>query len=246
VNELSEAALRYGAALGLNDAAALTVRLYGYHRWPLSPKLVMSLPGQHELRQCVLKEGPAELTRHWRSQRHETRGGWLSWVRRDELARFPAIAHKLYVSPDPTSVRDALRELVPELTLSRCVRFKVGATPAFLARPDKLVAYFSDREAALEVAEALKSRIDGLAAHGVPFSCPVDPAGVLSWGVDPPHVPGELRSWRTWLCAEIAEAMTSCGPGDRLAAARRRLAMLGIDPDSWEPRPELWRDDGPG
>ncbi len=240
---LSHAALGYGAALELESTAALTARLYGFNRWALSPKLLMSLPGQHELREFVLKEGPAELTRHWRSQRQEKRGGWLMWVRRDGAWRFPGVAHKLYLSSAPTSIRDALRELVPVLTESSCFLFKVGATPADLARPDKLVAYFGDRDETLRVAEAVRSRIVGLPAQGVPFACPVDPEGLLSWGVDPAHEPGEPRSWRTWLCGELAEAMTQCGERDRINAARERLAILGIDPDRFEPPPGLWESD---
>jgi hypothetical protein len=205
---------------------ALTARLYGFHRWPLSPRLVMSLPGQRELREFVLKEGPAELTRHWRSQRHEKHAGWLTWIRRDGSGGVPEVAYKLYVSPRPTSVRDALRELVPELTRSRCFRFKV--------------AYFSSRAETLRVADVVRERIGGMAAHGVPFTCPVDPAGILSWGVDPPHNPPGQGSWRTWLCSELAQAMTECVSGDRVAAARERLATLGIDPDRWEPPPGLW------
>jgi hypothetical protein len=152
----------------------------------------------------------------------------------------PAVVHKLYLSSAPTSIREALREFVPVLTQSRCVLFKVGATPADLARPDKLVAYFDDRAETLRVAEAVRERTGGIPAQGVPFACPVDPEGLLSWGVDPPHEPGEPRSWRTWLCSELAEAMTGCGGGDRVAAAHDRLLTLGIDRDRWEAPPGLW------
>ena len=117
------------------------------------------------------------------------------WVRRDGSWRIPRVAHKLYLSSAPTSIRDALREFVPVLTQSRCVLFKVGATPADLARPDKLVAYFEDRAETLRVAEAVQARTGGIPAQGVPFTCPVDPESLLSWGVDPPHEPGEPRSW---------------------------------------------------
>lgn len=225
----------------MSDAVALAVRLYGFNCWPLSPKLVMSLPGQRELRDFVLKEGPAELIRHWRSQRHQSRPGWLSWVRRERPRGLSEITYKLYVSPTPTSVRDVLREFVPELTESSCIRFKVGATPGYLARPDKLVAYFSDREETLRVAEAVSRRVEGIPAQGVPFSAPVNANRLLSWGVDPPHDPEHLISWRTWLCSEIAQAMATCGSGDRVAAAHDRLSALGVDPVFWEPSPNLWR-----
>jgi HopA1 effector protein family len=221
------------------ESAALTARLYGFNRWPLSPKLMMSLPGQRELREFVLKEGPAELTQHWRSQRYKSRPGWLSWVRREWPRGLPEITYKLYVSPAPTSVCDVLRGLVPELTESRCIRFKVGATPADLARPDKLVAYFGDREEALRVADVLRKRLDGVPAHGVPLSVPFNSNRLLSWGIDPPYKPERPTSWRMWLCSEIAQAMTASQSGGRVAAANSRLAAIGIDPDSWEPSSEF-------
>lgn len=240
LEQVSAAALRYGAALELDDPRPLALRLYGFNRQPLSPRLVMSLPGQHVLREFVLKEGPPELTRDWRSRRRDTRGGWLGWIRRDEPGRAPTIAYKLFVSPAPTSVREALRVLVPELTRSRCFHFKVGATPADLARPDKIVAYFDDRAETLRVAERVRAGIAGLPAHGVPFSCPVDDSGLLSWGVDPPHDDDEATSWRARLCSEMAAAMTAAAVEDRVVAARERVAALGVDPDRFEPSPGVW------
>jgi hypothetical protein len=244
LEQVSAAALRYGAALEIDDPLALAMRLYGFNRHALSPRLVMSLPGPHELREFVLKEGPPELTSDWRSRRRDTRGGWLGWIRRDEPGRAPAVAYKLFVSPAPTAVREALSALVPELTRSRCFHFKVGATPADLARPDKIVAYFDDRAETLRVAELVRTHIDGLPAHGVPFSCPIDDGGLLSWGVDPPHGDDEATSWRARLCSEMAAAMTAAAPDDRVAAARERVVALGIDPDRFEPSPGIWRDRG--
>lgn len=205
----------------------------------------MSLPGERQLREFVLKEGPSELTRYWRSQRHEKRAGWLSWIRRDGTTRVARITHKLYVSPVPTAVREALRVVVPELTQSECFHFKVGATPAELARPDKLVAYFHDREETLRVAARIAVRLHALPAHGVPFSCAIDGRTLLSWGVDPPHRPEARVSWRKWLCAELAHAITQDASGNGVAAARSRLEALGVDPESWEPVPGLWERHGP-
>jgi hypothetical protein len=235
--------LRYGAALEMGDRDALTVRLYAFHRWPLAPKLVMALPPATELREFVLKEGPSELIRHWRSQRHDKHPGWLSWIRRDRPTRLPRVIYKLYVSPPPTLIRETLRELVPELTESRCLHFKVGATPAGLTRPDKLVAYFPSRAEVLRVGRAAKARLAGMNAHGVPFSCPIAQAGTVSWAIDPPHGNGRM-SWRTWICGELAQAMTTAPASERLDAAYRRLTQLGIDSDRWKPSRRLWQTHG--
>jgi hypothetical protein len=155
------------------------------------------------------------------------------------------VTYKLYVSPPPTLVREILRELVLQLTQSWCLGFKVAATPADLARPDKLVAYFDEREETLRAADLIRERVRGIPAHGVPFSVPIDPAGLLSWGLDPPFDAVEPTSWRLWLCSELAQAMTDCLPGDRVSSARGRLTTLGIDPDRWELSPNLSDGNGP-
>jgi hypothetical protein len=247
---LSDAALRYGAALELRDAEELSVRLYGFHRYPLSPRLVATLPGAHQLRQFVLREGPAELTEYWRSQRYEGRAGWLHWIRRGSRDTVRHVTHKLYVSPPPTLIREAMRELVPLLTQSECLRFKIAATPSYLARPDKLVAYFDGPAETLRVGELLVDLLRGMPVHGVPFSCSVnpsnaapDPTGPVSWGVDPPSTEEHPMSWRLWLCSEIAEAMIASEREARVAAARVRIESWGIDTTSWRPPPGLWQSD---
>jgi hypothetical protein len=246
LTELSDAALHYGAVFELDDAEILGARLYGFHRYPLSPKLVRLLPGSDQLRQFVLREAPPELTRYWRSQRYEGRAGWLYWARRGAPDLVRRITPKLYVSPPPTMIREALRELVPVLTQSSCLRFKVAATPSYLARTDKLVAYFDDRAEMLQLGEVLMDRLQGIPVHGVPFSSPVfasassENIGLVSWGVDPPSAGDRQASWRSWLCREIALAMTSSEPNARLAAARTRVQSLGIDVASWAAPPHFW------
>jgi hypothetical protein len=245
LQDLSEAALQYGAALRLDNPEPLAGRLYGFHRYPLSPRLAMALPNASELREFVLKQGPRELTEFWRSQRYEAREGWLQWTRRDERSASPTVSYKLYVSPPPASVRDVLRELVPLVTESGSFRFKVGANPLYLVRPDKLIVYFGDWVEAIEAGRHLADRLHGMPVHGVPLTCPVDQDGLVSWGVDPPASTGaEPRSWRAWLCSELARAMTGADPNDRVAAAHERLDTLGIDATSWTPPPDLWRGNG--
>ena len=148
----------------------------------------------------------------------------------------------MYISPAPTSVRDVIPIMIPELVGSTCFQFKIAATPINLARSDKAVAYFADRDGMLEVAARLRKLLDGVPAHGVPFTCLVDAAGLLSWGVDPPPDSGKRVSWRSWICSELSQAMTEGHSGDRITAARARVAGAGIDPNSWEPRPDLWKE----
>ncbi|MFC6148976.1 MULTISPECIES: hypothetical protein [Mumia] len=223
----------------------LTVRLYGFNRLPLSPKIRAAVPGERDLRGFVLAGTPG-LSEHWRSRRLERRAGWLSWIRRDGTSRTPTVAHKLYISPMPEAVGDAVRVLTPLVTDSPCVAFKLGATPSFLARPDKLVAYFRGRNEMLDVARLAAERLDGIPAHGVPFTFPLDSAGLVSSGVDPPYDADRLTSWRLWLCTELARAILAADGGDALAAARSRLVALGIDPDTWQAPLDPWGTHGPG
>lgn len=239
---LSDRGLRYGAALGLQRRDVLTARLYGFNRLPLAPKVRATVPGEHDLRRVVLASTPG-LSERWRSRRIERRGGWLSWVRRDGTSRTPEVAHKLYVSPRPEAVGDVVRTLTPLLSDSDCLVFKLGATPSFLVRPDKLVAYFDGRDEMLRVARAAVPALAGVPAQGVPFTFPVDADGLVSTGVDPPYDSEVLTSWRLWLCGALAAVMV--GADDPVAAARSRLTELGIDPDSWLEPPELWSADGP-
>ena len=242
---LTDRALHYGAALKLDDPMVLTTRLYGFNRLPLAPKLLASLPQERHLREFVLSGAPA-LTGQWRSRRFEQRSGWLSWIRRDGSSRSPSIAHKLYISPLPEAILDTLRTVAPLLTESDCVAFKLGVTPSFLARPDKLVAYFADREAMLGVAHEATLRLGGVPAHGAPFTFPVDADSLVSYGFDPPHGPDELTSWRIWLCSELAQAMVDAGPEDGVSAAQARLIALGIDPLTWQAPENFWEQHGSG
>jgi hypothetical protein len=202
--------------------------------------LVRVLPGPFDLRDFVLRVAPPELSRHWRSRRYEGRAGWLHWSRREAPEGRREVAYKVYVNPRPENVKDAVGELVPVLTESGCERFKVGATPGYLARPDKLVAYFPERAEALQVAEQVGARLQGVPSHPVPFTCWLDPAGLVSWGKDPPSSDEQPMSWRSWLCGQIAEAMTGSSPFTRVAAALGRVRRLGIDPASWAPPLGLW------
>jgi len=133
-------------------------------------------------------------------------------------------------------------------------QWKIGADLAGLLRPDKIVAYFPDFDALARAAQILCERLDGLPAHGVPFTAEIGGGGLLSWGMDPPRdeaLPWSgPESWRIWLANRLARALldaraqtgtveTDPAPLNPPLAPWRfaveRLRLEGVDTDSWTP-----------
>ncbi len=245
--ELSQSALEHCAALGIRDSAALGRRLYGYGRFPASPRLRRAFPTPESVGDHLLHGNEAVrgcLISGWRRRRFTGEDpGWAMWTRPRGDPRDAAATHKLYVSPVLDAVRPAFHVTMPILTESEALGFKVGAELPYLVRPDKLIFYFADKAELLRVASLLKPRLARFEPHGVPFTCDTASGGVLSWGLDPPGRTDQ--SWRSWLAMQLAGAMTCAEPGGTVDAALARADELGIDPVSWEPRDLDWERDGP-
>ena len=133
----------------------------------------------------------------------------------------------------------------------RDVDFKIGPDAAGLLRPDKMVAYFGRREELEEIADSLRARLAGCAAHGVPFTAALDGEGLLSWGVDPPDSARALswlgrESWRLWLATKLGAALafakseSSRGTTEPWRFAVERVRRLGVDVERWTPTDALW------
>jgi hypothetical protein len=141
-------------------------------------------------------------------------------------------------------MRPAFHAALPVITSSEAVGFKIGADLSYLARPDKIVVYFCSHEETLRVGRLLEPMLVDCPAHGVPFTCPIDGSGLVSWGMDPPDDVARQESWRLWLAQRLAEAMTEAPIDDQVDAALTHAESLGIDPTSWDPRGVVWRPDG--
>jgi hypothetical protein len=109
------------------------------------------------------------------------------------------------------------------------------------------VAYFDGFERLAAAGERLRARLDGVAAHGVPFSAEISQDGLLSWGADPPdhaQTPGMQggESWRLWVCTRLAAALVSARGGSEAAEyALERIRLEGVDPATWAPSQGIWR-----
>jgi len=242
---LSEAALRYAAALRLGDVHALAPRIYGYNRMPLTPEWAERAPDARG----VLRFLAVTDARGWRVTAPSD-GGWLQWDRggtRPTSRPTRAPTHKLYVSPLPGALPDAFARMLAALERAPVTRFKIGGNAAGLLRPDKLVLYFDDPAALADVADALAAALAGIPAQGVPFTAPIDEEGLLSWGMDPPPESRPLswlpsESWRSWLARELASALlaTDDAPAP-VQPALERLRRRGVDIERWVPLSNLWR-----
>ena len=256
LGRLADAALRHAAALGDDDVEAITTELYSYGRLPLTARWARRLPDRAATL-AHLGAAPggalhAALADGWRQAPDTEAGGWIAWTRTRGAARSMrgAPTHKLYVSPLPAALPEAVAALVDVLGRQDRARFKVGADAAGVLRPDKLVAYFEEVEALHAAADLLAERLDGMPAHGVPFTAEIAGDGLLSWGMDPPREARVLawqgyESWRLWLVRRLAAALAAAArdadAADPAVWARERLRWDGVDVDRWTPSAALWR-----
>jgi hypothetical protein len=243
---LSYDALRYGQALALTDAPRLGMKLYTYHSLPATPRWTRLLGSpQHARTFLGLGAGGRHLgitRRLWREL--EASPGWIHLQERTRSDARRADTYKLYLSPLPEDLAALLGEIAQVLATGGATQFKVGSSMAGLLRPDKLVAYFPDKETLLRTAEVLKGRLSGAGAQGVPFTAQIDDRGLISWGSDPPaRIAAGRDSWRTWVVYRLAMAMvTATKQGSNPVAPWRfalaRIALDGVDTRTFAPTGE--------
>jgi hypothetical protein len=171
----------------------------------------------------------------------------MSWVARNTVDRASGTdgTYKLYVSPAPHAVRQVFPDVLAAVTAHRPFACKVGHGLHGLLRPDKMVVYFARRDDLHGAAGALTAALGGVRAHGVPFSSPITPDGLLSWGIDPPDDVGMVsvlrsESWRERLTNQIAAALVAAPPPTGgvdavVSFVLRRLEAHGIDVGTWGP-----------
>lgn len=229
--ELSMRAIRTVAALPTTDPGLIARRLYGYGAAPFGRDAELSFgPGDNPL--SVLGLGPGGSVRERLAQPYEasTHPGWISFSRAGRLAD-EAPDCKLYVSPRPEALADAFPRIAAVFADLDVASFKVGRGAAGLLRPDKIVAYFDDRDHLGAVAAALSQTLRGTPAQGAPFTAEIAGDGLLSWGRDPrPVAGGPPQSWRSWITARLADAILAVRRPDRDPApdVAAQLAAQGV------------------
>ncbi len=249
----SIAAVKHGQRLAMRDPEMLAARLYFYQRLPVTASWAALWPDSSTVMEFlgVARGGPFRRDLHsqfaWSSP--GSRPGEVQWLyahRRHRPAR-PRDANgcKLYVSPAPEHIRQAFAEVVALLPASGASSFKIGPNAHGLLRPDKLIVYFDRHDDLLAFTEALLPRLARLSAHGVPFTAPIDEAGLLSWGIDPPRPETKVGSyvddsWRIWICNRLALALIAAMDDVEMEPWRYALTKLwlsGVDTQTWTRRP---------
>ncbi len=252
IGALSMAALRYGQELGPLEESLVAMRMYLYGRLPVSPALRERWPDEDAVAAWLgIDRGGgarAALVEGW-SEVPEPEDGpayWRSWWPRGSGSRHGS-NFKLYVSPGLDGLPDALAAVAETLRGAPGLSgFKIGRDVGGICRPDKLVVYFDRLDDLHGAATALGERLDGCPPHGVPFTAAIDRDGLLSWGSDPPRTPGgePAGSWRLWIAERLAEFLARArregGALEPWRFALERLALAGVDADTWAPRSGIW------
>jgi hypothetical protein len=258
---LSLAALRYAAALDVDDAHRLSARLYRYNSDPLSPRRRRELPDAEAVASHLgLNRGPLAtvLDRSWVPVAPSgDAADWRVWRPRrlrasgrgadPRGAGSARVVYKLYLSPAWQAMREAFAAAIGALGESRPFQIKMGRSLSGLLRPDKFVAYFSSFEDLGEAAERLRATLHGCAAQGVPFTGGIGEDALLSWGLDPPtreQAPWhERESWRLWVTHRLASALLSARGvenADPVRFALDRLSLEGFDAHTFTPSHRIW------
>ena len=259
IARLSVQALQYAQALQIDDSATLSSRLYFYNRQPVTPYWLRRFPSQDAVMEYLdLKHHntPAHLLeRGWHfSPPPAGRSEWLVWKRSSEspFGEAPGATYKLYVSAHCRFLSDVFERVSHALAESDAIAFKMGANAYNLLRPDKMVIYFHSSDPLRRFAHSLDPALDGIPAHGVPFTAQIGRSSILSWGVDPPVRQDVLslqdtESWRSWVTNRLAAALlTAAATADRAVEpwefALQRLKLDGVDIATWTPEDTGWDD----
>lgn len=185
---LSAAALEFASSCGLGDVYATARRLYRFNNIPAGDHWRSRLDDVQAARRFLGLEGAVSWANAFHA-RIDDHAHWWYWTRNTGTRPRDGRTFKLYVSSLPSDLPDVLHTVGHSLIRSEAFAFKVGHDATGVLRSDKLVIYFSSRDAMEASARSLTQVLAGVSAHGVPFTCQLDPAGLISAGVDPPSPP---------------------------------------------------------
>jgi hypothetical protein len=248
LGRLSSEAVRHAVRLDVREVLPLAAQLYFFGRAPVTPRWHRRLSNRDAVQSFLGLRGAA--TAAWRCSAKSPGGdAWLHWAARTEQQPVRPLPYKLYISPTLAAMPAVVAEVLEVFADNGVRHFKVGASAAGLARPDKFVAYFPTFPPLEQVAQQLAARVSGLPVHGVPFTAALTEDGMLSWGLDPPDVPdgdfAERASWRSWIALRLAAGIIDArGAAQPWRHAFERLRAAGVDTATWTPtdryRVQLW------
>lgn len=243
LSQLSYAAIKYGQELTNIDPATLSFKLYFYNRLPATRAWCQRLPDQtavlHYLNILPGQKNDTSIREFWTLAKGND--AWLPFVAKRVHRSFHQKSYKLYISPR----LEALSEVFPIISemLGSCgaIQFKIGSDCYGLLRPDKLVAYFTNKHDLFEAAAVLNTKLAGVPVHGVPFTAETAADGLISWGVDPRGTSDvEGRSWRQWVTNRLAAGLLMAKSQTKSTIepwrfAMERLSLEGVDTATFIP-----------
>lgn len=239
--ELSVRGLQHAQALQLASIEETAERLYAWNRLPSSAWRRLAAEAGRIAAKVTLAAGQAWI----QTDAGPPASPWCRW----RPIAAPAMPHgrlwKVYVSPRPHDLADAICT-----TLSACeglpiLSLKYGADEHGMLRPDKLVVHLATHDAVNMLSDRLLRRLAGSPAHGVPYTAELGGDGLISWGCDPPIGSAIARvtpSWRAWVTRHLAQALAceSAAAIEPWQSALQAIAVAGVDPVTWAPSADLW------
>jgi len=257
IGRLSRDAILHAIRLPIREVEPLARRLYRFNTLPAERARWPGDAGDSDRGAPDDEIGLGAITterllaRDWIRVARAAGDPWAAWIGR----AVPEYAHddetcKLYVSPMPADMRIAFPATLAALARHRPLAIKVERGAAGLRRPDKMVVYFATPGDLAEAAQSVAGVLDGLTAHGVPFSSSITADGLLSWGTDPADPlragsgpPGERApSWRQFVARRLAEAIVrvdgtapSAAGAEICARVLEAVRADGIDVARWAP-----------
>ncbi|MCH5373449.1 MAG: hypothetical protein JJ992_05700, partial [Planctomycetes bacterium] len=168
--------------------------------------------------------------------------GWYAVSRVSTQPPLLATDCKLYVSPRIEALAEAFPNVAHVFLQGDVRSFKIGRGLEGLLRPDKIVAYFEEREHMTAVADALAAALMECPVQGVPFSAEIGGDGLLSWGIDPP-AGNAATSWRAWVTKRLATSLARHRhtPGNHLVeVVFDDIRKFRVDPECWLPNADAF------
>ena len=171
---------------------------------------------------------------------------WIAWKRLgSESHNATGVPRtKVYVSISPLQLPLVVAQLLSSVfTIPQICEAKIASSPLSLHRPDAFVLYCQSLGELHSIANSLRSLCSGLHPSKMGFAPRFEQSDNLFWGFDPlsPELLVFGDSWRRAVCNRTAQiASRFCSEGklssDLVAECTLlRLAVDGIDPDTWNP-----------
>jgi hypothetical protein len=254
ISRISRDALQYAASLPVDDARALSSRLYRYNSVPCSSELQSAFGNNSQIAGMLGLTGSSSLIRCLSDAGYErvNHVHWHAWTRRRflEPESLNSLRYKLYISPAPHVLFEVVERAMEIAVRLQIPSLKIGKSIANLLRPDKFIFYTDSIEALDLLAQELQPEIDEFPAQGVPFTQSLYTTGIISAGSDPPRSLcnsgwAQAESWRAWITDRLALALMQARDHTASRAAQcefalSKLSVEGIDTRDWTATPQLW------